>query len=101
MNDIESMSNDSIGRSLALDLALLRREAAIARDWWTTRSPAGVPSFCRSKKGTEMTVTGSLNTLVIRTSICNHPLASTVKLDLAVVMPNPISLWMSNAAARA
>ena len=41
MNDIESMSNDSIGRSLALDLALLRREAAIARDWWTTRSAAG------------------------------------------------------------
>jgi hypothetical protein len=67
----------------------------------TVKIAVVVPSFCRSKKGTEMTVTGSLNTLVIRTSICNHPLASTVKLDLAVVMPNPISLWMSNAAARA
>ena len=60
-----------------------------------------VPWVCRSEKGTEMQVTGSLNTLVIRTSICNHPLAITDKLDLAVVMPNPISLWMSNAAARA
>jgi hypothetical protein len=53
-----------------------------------------VPWSCRSEQGTEMQVNGTLSDLVIRSSICNHPLVISEKLDLSVIMPYPV-VWNS------
>lgn len=53
-----------------------------------------LPWACRGEQGTEMTVTGTLYDVVIRTSICNHPLVISEKLDLSVSMPYPL-VWNS------
>ena len=53
-----------------------------------------VPWVCRSEHGTEMKIDGTLEELVIRTSICNHPFVISDALDLSVVMPYPVQ-WNS------
>jgi hypothetical protein len=53
-----------------------------------------VPWSCRSEQGTEMQYNGTLSDLVIRSSICNHPLVISEKLELSVIMPYPVE-WNS------
>lgn len=53
-----------------------------------------VPWACRTQQGTEMKVEGSLEGLVVRTSICNHPFIISENLDISVNMPYPV-VWNS------
>ncbi len=53
-----------------------------------------MPWACRTEQGTEMKIDGSLEELVVRTSICNHPLLISENLDFSIQMPYPV-IWNS------
>lgn len=82
------MDSDPFANDIEAFLAFTYPDAPVGR------IEVEVPWACRTQQGTEMKIEGSLQGLVVRTSICNHPFIISENLDLSINMPYPV-VWNS------